>query len=196
VAFVGEPPSGEYGRRFRDLVKRSPHRARLRITGYASESDYERYLLACDLMVSLRTRSRGETSGGLFRALGAGVPCVVSDQATFAELPRDVVRHVVPDSVPALADALLELLGDSTLRRCIGDAARRYAESELNPAHVAEGYAVAVSRFLGLDRAASTDALVEGLAIASSDFDVGKDALGAAAVIASRMSGSSPRSPG
>ena len=196
VAFVGELPSGEYGRRFRDLVKRSPHRARLRITGYASESDYERYLLACDLMVSLRTRSRGETSGGLFRALGAGVPCVVSDQATFAELPRDVVRHVAPDSVPALADALVALLGDAPLRRSIGEAARRYAESELNPARVAEGYAIAVSRFLGLDRAASPDALVEGLALLASDFDVRRDAMEEAARIASRTLGSAAQSRG
>jgi glycosyltransferase involved in cell wall biosynthesis len=186
VHLVGELTEGEYGRLVRDLVRRSPHRDRIRITGYVSETDYQRHLVACDVVVSLRTRSRGETSGALHRALGAGVPCIVSDRATLAELPRDIVRHVAPDSVPALAESLGDLIGDPALRARLGAAARRHADSTLGPERIAEGYAIAINRFIGLARAVSGTGLAEGLAIAESDFGAAPAALRQAANIVSR----------
>ena len=42
---------------------------------------------ACDVHVSLRSPTMGETSGTAIRALALGKPLVVSDVGWFAELP-------------------------------------------------------------------------------------------------------------
>jgi glycosyltransferase involved in cell wall biosynthesis len=55
-----------------------------RVTGYTTEQDFFRYLKAADVVVNLRYPTAGETSGTLIRALGAGVPVVVTDFGQFA----------------------------------------------------------------------------------------------------------------
>ena len=65
-----------------------------RLTGYVSERDFFRYLKAVDVVVNLRYPTAGETSGTLIRALGAGLPLVVTDFGQFAELPDDVCLKV------------------------------------------------------------------------------------------------------
>ena len=49
---------------------------------------------ACDVHVSLRSPTMGETSGTAIRALTLGKPLVVSDVGWFAELPDDVALKV------------------------------------------------------------------------------------------------------
>ena len=46
-------------------------------------------MAACDVVVSLRAPTMGETSGSAIRALSLGRPLVVSDLGWFAELPDD-----------------------------------------------------------------------------------------------------------
>ncbi|MCI0525407.1 MAG: methyltransferase domain-containing protein [Acidobacteria bacterium] len=65
-----------------------------RITGYTTERDFFRYLKAVDVMVNLRYPTAGETSGTLIRALGAGIPAIVTDFAQFADLPDDICLKV------------------------------------------------------------------------------------------------------
>src|SRR5215510_10446867 len=65
-----------------------------RLTGYVSERDFFGYLKAVDVVVNLRFPTAGETSGTLIRALGAGVPAIVTDFGQFAELPGDVCLKV------------------------------------------------------------------------------------------------------
>jgi glycosyltransferase involved in cell wall biosynthesis/SAM-dependent methyltransferase len=65
-----------------------------RLTGYATERDFFRYLKATDVVVNLRYPTAGETSGTLIRALGAGLPVVVTDFGQFADLPDDVCLKV------------------------------------------------------------------------------------------------------
>lgn len=65
-----------------------------RLTGYTTERDFFRYLKAVDVVVNLRYPTAGETSGTLIRALGAGLPVVVTDFGQFAELPDDICLKV------------------------------------------------------------------------------------------------------
>lgn len=60
-------------------------------TGYLPQDIYDDILSRCDIVVGLRYPSMGETSGSLIRALSAGKPCVVTDDAWFSELPDDSV---------------------------------------------------------------------------------------------------------
>ena len=76
------------------LIEEMKLRERTRVTGYVSEDDFFRYLKAVDVVVNLRYPTAGETSGTLIRALGAGIPAVVTDFGQFAELPDDVCLKV------------------------------------------------------------------------------------------------------
>ena len=76
------------------LIEEMGLRERARLTGYVSEDDFFRYLKAVDVVVNLRYPTAGETSGTLIRALGAGLPVVVTDFGQFAELPDDVCLKV------------------------------------------------------------------------------------------------------
>jgi len=76
------------------LIEEMGLRERARLTGYVSEDDFFRYLKSVDVVVNLRYPTAGETSGTLIRALGAGLPVVVTDFGQFAELPDDVCLKV------------------------------------------------------------------------------------------------------
>src|SRR5262245_9871042 len=76
------------------LIEEMGLRENARLTGYVSEDDFFRYLKAVDVVVNLRYPTAGETSGTLIRALGAGLPAVVTDFGQFAELPDDVCLKV------------------------------------------------------------------------------------------------------
>ena len=56
--------------------------------GYVDEARLWALMKACDVHVSLRSPTMGETSGTAIRALALGKPLVVSDVGWFAELPR------------------------------------------------------------------------------------------------------------
>ena len=78
---------------------------------YVGEDRLWALIAACDVVVSLRAPTMGETSGGVIRALTLGKPLVVSDVGWFRELPSEVALKVAPDEDEAdnLA-AALELL--------------------------------------------------------------------------------------
>jgi glycosyltransferase involved in cell wall biosynthesis len=82
-------------------------------------------MAACDVLVSLRAPTMGETSGSAIRALSLGRPLLVSDLGWFAELPDEVVRKIPvgEGEVDALVAALEEPAPDPA-------AVRAYVERE------------------------------------------------------------------
>lgn len=108
-------------------------------------------LAACDVCVSLRWPTMGETSGVVIRALGLGVATVVSDVGWFSELPGDVVAKVRVDEreQDVLAAVLLKLAEDVDLRRGLGARAREYVENKHALGLVAERYAAALEEAAG-----------------------------------------------
>ena len=81
---------------------------------YVDEERLWSLMAACDVIVSLRSPTMGETSGTVVRALSIGRPLVVSDVGWFAELPDAVAVKVPPDEreVDTLTRELHELLTD------------------------------------------------------------------------------------
>jgi glycosyltransferase involved in cell wall biosynthesis len=181
VAFVGELPRGAYGRRIRALIAASPHARRIEVTGYASEETYRQHLAACDIAVSLRALSRGETSGAVLKNLAAGRATIVSDDAAMGELPVDAVVKVMPDSADALAKALRQLVDTPALRERLGAAALAHVETELRPARIAGAYAVAIDAMLARDSAQSAAGTASALARALADRDAPEGCLDHAA---------------
>jgi glycosyltransferase involved in cell wall biosynthesis len=67
----------------------------------------------------------------VLEAMAAGLPVISTDRGAIAETVGDgVAGYVIPDPIPSeLADRMLRLLGDESLRAAMGEAARsRYLE--------------------------------------------------------------------
>ena len=93
--------------------------------GYVDEERLWSLMASCDVLVTLRSPTMGETSGTVVRALSLGKPLVVSDVGWFAELPDSVAVKVAADEreVETLAAALERLLADA--ERAPSDECRR-----------------------------------------------------------------------
>jgi glycosyltransferase involved in cell wall biosynthesis len=139
---------------------------------YVDEPRLWALMRACDVHVSLRFPTMGETSGSAVRSLSLGKPLVVSDIGWFTELPGDVALKVPLDEreVDVLAGAL-ELAAEHA--PTLGAAARAYAERELDVARVAERYVEALETAAGGDAVA--DAVVREVAEAAAAVGIAPD---------------------
>jgi glycosyltransferase involved in cell wall biosynthesis len=140
---------------------------------HLAEQDLWQLLDDCDLYVSLRWPTMGETSGMAIRALAVGKPLVVSDVGWFSELPDSVVAKVPVDEyeVGTLA-AVLELLADDErLRARMSAAAFEYVDSTHDLERVADLYVAALEEMAG--GTAVRDAVVHDVAKAAHEVGVG-----------------------
>jgi glycosyltransferase involved in cell wall biosynthesis len=151
---------------------------------YVSEERLWSLMAACDVVVSLRSPTMGETSGTAIRALTLGRPLVVSDVGWFRELPDEAALRVPVDEreVEALAAALERLAADEPARARMGAAARELAERDHSLPHVADLYASALEEAAG--GGAVRDAVLRGVAEAAADVGIGADDPGAAELAA------------
>ncbi|QRM35611.1 glycosyltransferase [Microvirga sp. VF16] len=123
------------------------------ITGYVSEEDLDRFIVASDVVVNLRYPSVGENSGTLARAFSAGKCCIVNDTAAYAELPRDAVVHIpIDDPIVPLAEAIAGLADKPDVRLFFAQNALSYAKSELSLESVANAYLSVMSDAYALSR--------------------------------------------
>jgi glycosyltransferase involved in cell wall biosynthesis len=140
--------------------------------GFVAEDRFWALVAACDVCVSLRFPTMGETSAGAIRVLTLAKPLVVSDADAFRELPDDVAAKVAPggDEVESLAAVLL-LLAESPERRAeMRDAARAYVSREHELEHVADLYAGAVEEASGGE--AVREAVLREVAGAAADVGI------------------------
>lgn len=148
LLLVGTQHGGKYGDQLAQWIKRHPEGHRVKITGYVSRDEYEAWLQAADIAVQLRTRSRGETSGAIFDAMGYGVAVIANAHGSSAELPAHSL-WLLPDAaeemlVAPLRDALYILSADKDAREQLGQAGRDYVAADLAPETVAQQYRQAI----------------------------------------------------
>jgi len=143
--------------------------------GYVSEERLWSLMAACDVIVSLRSPTMGETSGSAIRALSLGKPLVVSDAGWFAELPDDVATRIPVDGheIEALTAALDGLASDAAARDGMGAAGRTLVEREHALQRVAELYASALEQATGGE--AVRDATLREVAEAAAEVGIGAD---------------------
>jgi glycosyltransferase involved in cell wall biosynthesis len=141
--------------------------------GYADEERLWSLMESCDVIVSLRSPTMGETSGTVVRALSVGVPLVVSDVGWFSELPDAVAVKVTPNEreVETLAAELERLLGDDRARATMSSAALELATTEHALDRVADLYVAALEEAAG--GVAVRDSVVREVAEAASDVGIG-----------------------
>ncbi len=147
---------------------------------YVSEERLWSLMAACDVIVSLRSPTMGETSGTAIRALTLGRPLVVSDVGWFSELPDAAAIRVAVDEreIETLTAALERLASDEQERTRMGAAARSLAERDHSLAHVADLYAAALEEAAGGD--AVRDGVLRDVAGAAGEVGIGAGDPGAA----------------
>jgi glycosyltransferase involved in cell wall biosynthesis len=99
------------------------------VTGHLPLDDFQRHLVAADVILALRFPCHGEISGALIRAMGVGRPCLVTAGTPSAEeFPEGVVVPVDPGRFEQseLRGLLETLLADPPLGERIGELARRH----------------------------------------------------------------------
>jgi glycosyltransferase involved in cell wall biosynthesis len=139
---------------------------------YVEEERLWSLMAACDICVSLRSPTMGETSGSVIRQLSLGKPVVVSDVGWFAELPDDVAVKVAPgEGETETLHAALELLArDEGLRARMGAAALDLVRREHDLGRVADLYAAALEQAAGGEAVA--DAVRGDVAAAAADVGI------------------------
>ncbi len=143
--------------------------------GYVDEAQLWALMKACDVHVSLRSPTMGETSGTAIRALSLGKPLVVSDAGWFRELPADVALAVAPGpgEVETLTAALTLLAERPDVRAAMGEAALTLAGREHGLERVADLYVAAFERTAG--GAAVSDAVLRDVSEAGAAVGIGPD---------------------
>jgi glycosyltransferase involved in cell wall biosynthesis len=142
---------------------------------YQDESDLWGVLADCDVSVSLRRPTMGETSGMAIRALSLGKPLVVSDAGWFSELPDSAVAKVPVDEyeVATLAATLERLAEDTGLRERMGSAALDHARREHDLDRVADLYLAALEEVAGGPKV--RDAVLTEVAEAANEVGISSD---------------------
>jgi glycosyltransferase involved in cell wall biosynthesis len=117
--------------------------------GYVPDAQFSEYLQLTDILVNLRYPSMGESSSPLSKGLAVGLPAIVTDYGSFAELPNDVAIKIPygDGEVEVLRAALQQLMRSPELRATYRDRASAFAARELSPTAVAEYYQASLLKY-------------------------------------------------
>jgi glycosyltransferase involved in cell wall biosynthesis len=139
---------------------------------YVEEQRLWSLMAACDVCVSLRSPTMGETSGSVIRQLSLGKPVVVSDVGWFTELPPGVALKVpVGAGETEALHAALELLArEPAARAAMGEAALELVRREHRLDRVADLYVAALESAAG--GAAVADELLGDVAAAAAEVGI------------------------
>ncbi|WP_169083617.1 glycosyltransferase [Paenibacillus sp. PL91] len=101
---------------------------------------FKEYIKSCDLCINLRWPTMGETSATLTRALGYGIPCIVSNVGSYTEYPDDIVWKVDVDNFEEdlLLAYLLELSNNVSLSYEMSQIAKKYMKDNHSFQNVAK----------------------------------------------------------
>ena len=124
------------------VIKRLGLQGAVQVTGFVSHADFMCYVAAADLCFNGRYPSAGETSASLLRLLGAGRAVMVSDVATFSELPPSVVAHVPVGAaeVEVISAYAEHLFTTHELRSALEQNARTFVAEHHSLPQAAAGY--------------------------------------------------------
>lgn len=117
------------------------------VTGYIDLDKFKEYIDMTDICLNLRYPSNGETSGSLMRILAKGKCVVVNEIGSFAEIPDEICMKLPPANVTGesreadiIFSTMKELIENPDKRKGLGQAARKFAEENLDINIVARHY--------------------------------------------------------
>jgi glycosyltransferase involved in cell wall biosynthesis len=141
LLIVGEG-AGALGDKIRELGLETI----VRCPGFISDDQFRTHLSAIDALVNLRYPSHGESSATLIQAMSFGIPCLVTDDASFSELPDGTVVKIgcATTEVEEIAGALSRMARDPAWARQIGEAGRAHIAAYHAPDLVAARFVEAL----------------------------------------------------
>lgn len=166
LVFVGELEGGPNGETpyARDVLRAVAGRRDILVTGYVSARDYDFHLQAMDIVVQLRTLTRGETSRALLDVMWSAVPLIYNRLGASSELP-DAAAIALADHEPAtIAAALDRLLADANLRAAQGRAGLAHMEETRDPDTIARAFVRSVLDMTERSLACGPSAVIETMA--------------------------------
>jgi glycosyltransferase involved in cell wall biosynthesis len=110
--------------------------------GFVPESKFLEFMNTVDIVANLRYPSMGESSASLIQAMSLGKPVLVTNDASFAELPDNVVIKISHGSqgILEIVRALRFLIESREKRELFGRNAHQYVTEHWAPQKVADQY--------------------------------------------------------
>lgn len=165
LIFVGELAKDHFGDQLEKMIRSAGLGKRIRVTGFVSRDDYERYLRITDLAFQLRGNSRGGTPRGALDCLAYGTPLVLNNDASYRDYPDDAIYKLSPNpDVNEIAVALDELRSNASMRERLSAAGPRYTREFHDPELCAKQYALAIHEFTGRQKALDSRSYATALA--------------------------------
>ncbi len=126
-----------------DKIKEMGLEKEVTYTGFTTAEEFDMYLKASDVCLSLRYPTMGETSGVLMRALRYGKPSIVTNVGSFCEFPDEALIKIGYDvsEKDELVEALDCLLNSKSKRKSLEINAIKYASQHLEPQNNAKSFA-------------------------------------------------------
>jgi len=144
---VGEL-EGQYGEKIKKMIHDDNLSDQVIVTGFIEDSKYKKYLDACDVCISLRTKTRAGTAASVNHSLGAGIPTIISDIEPFREFPDDVVFKVKSEDETNLGKIVQKLYDNPNLVDEISKKAKKFAEEKLSKDACVQKYVSIVQQTL------------------------------------------------
>lgn len=148
LVFVGRNDAGKYGADLLETIANSIASERIKITGFADANLFRTYLQAADAAVQLRGLSRGETSGTVLDCLAYGLPTIINQNGSMAELPDEpLIKLDEQPDVSQLCNYIETLWSQPTTRLEYATKARAYIAAKHAPNQIAQEYRAAIEDF-------------------------------------------------
>lgn len=142
LIIVGSDSDVEYVSKLKSIVAEMNLTRNVRFLGYLSREEFEKHLLAVDVVVNLRYPSILQMSAVLMRSLAAGNPTIISDIPEWRYLPDSCCPRVSPDDeeVRNLARILIEMSNNRRLLSEMSISARNFYEERGTLQHCVQQY--------------------------------------------------------
>ena len=139
----------EYQDELLNVANRNPGLIdRIKLVGAVSDEVFYKYMKITDVFIGLRSKG-SSNSGPLLKALGAGVPCIVSDIDSFGDLNSECIFKIENDGseIDDIASVLLELLSCDEKRKKLGQIALELSKDYFSLDSVADKYEKVINDF-------------------------------------------------
>lgn len=152
LIFVGELSHEEYKKKLLELIENLDLKMQVKITGFVSRDDYDKYLSSADVAIQLRTNSRGETSAAVLDCMSRGVPVIINSHGTLNDYSADdVFKLPDPPSTNDLCHAMKKMITDHLSRTVTAERGQEYITRMHDPEVVAAAYAEVIHRAANTD---------------------------------------------
>lgn len=148
LVFVGDFSANHYKKTLRNLIKTHRLQKKVFFKYFTEQNIYEKYLVAADTAIQLRSFSRGEMSAALLDCLAYGIPTLINTHGAHQEIPDEVVFKISNTFTELeLTQAIERLCFDTMLREKLSNHCREYIGTQFYPAKIGQQFHEVMEHF-------------------------------------------------